>query len=241
MDNSLARTIARFAFYGVALVLVAWTASLTYTFIANALPGMAWWVPIFGLIVFDAGMLAWLIVFLHYAEGAGQRAVAIGLTLLDLIGVGLMVISEILLGGQTWAVAPEMLGELAIWGIGVWTVLNVAGVIGFHLLSPEARVSMALQAERDAVFDAALGQLRQKRQKHGATLADQLSDDMLQGLVDGLRVDRNHDGVPDVNQKRGQAPFDPQAGRRAVVDESRDDAARQNRRSNVGSDDGRPF
>ena len=235
MDNSLARTTAKFIFYGVALVLLAWTASLTYTFVANALPGMAWYVPLLSLVVFDVGMIAWLFVFLNHAEGSGQRAVAIGLTVVDLVGVGLMVIAEILLGGQSWAVAPEMLGELAIWGIGVWTVVNVAGVIGFHLLSPAARISMALQAERDEVFGQALGQLRQKRQQHGKALADQLSDEMLQGLVDTLRVDRDRDGVPDVYQ-RGERPAVPNVSRARVV--SQNDTGHQNTRSRDG--DGRP-
>jgi hypothetical protein len=238
MDNPLARTVARFCFYLVALVLLVWTASLTYSFVANALPNLPWYVPLLALIVFDAGMIAWLVVFLHYAEGSGQRAVAIGLTLIDLIGVGLMVIAEILLGGQTWAVAPERLGEAAIWGIGGWTVVNVAGVITFHLLSPAARVSMALQGERDAVFDAALSQLRQKRQAHGTALADQLSDEMLQGLVDGLRVDRNRDGVPDVYQRDVQPSL---PGRRAVVVSPNSDAARQNTRSNNEGGENRPY
>ncbi len=238
MDNPLARTVARFAFYTVALVLLVWTASLTYSFVANALPNLPWYVPLLALIVFDAGMIAWLVVFLHYAEGSGQRAVSIGLTVLDLVGVGLMVIAEIILGGQTWAVAPERLGEAAIWGIGIWTVVNVAGVVAFHLLSPAARVSMALQGERDAVFDAALSQLRQKRQAHGTALADQLSDEMLQGLVDGLRVDRNRDGVPDVYQRDVQPAL---PGRRAVpITGPNSDAARQqNNRSNSG-DGARP-
>lgn len=201
IDNNLARTVAKFAFYTVAVVLLAWTASLTYTFVAAVLPEMAWYVPLLSLVVFDGGMIAWLFVFLNHAEGSGQRAVAILTCALDLVGVGLMVIAEILLGGQTFAAAPEQLGEYAIWGIGAWTVLNVVAVVAFHLLSPAARVAMALQTERDAVFDQALSQLRQKRQEHGAALAHQLSDEMLQGLVDTLRVDRNQDGVPDVYQR----------------------------------------
>lgn len=198
MENTLSRTIARFVFYVVALILIGWTATLTYSFVSAALPTMPWYVPALSLVVFDAGMLAWLVVYLHFAEGAGQRAVAITLTVIDLIGVSLMVVAEILLGGQTWAVAPESLGEIAVWGIGLWTVVNVTGVISFHLLSPGARIAMALQGEKDAVFDVALKQLQEKRRRHANVLADSMSDSMMRDLVHNLFSDENAAEVPDI-------------------------------------------
>ena len=97
----LNRTIAKFLFYGVAIILLVWTSSLTYSFLSMALPGMFWAAPLLGLVVFDAGMIAWMFVFLSHAEGAIQRAVAIILTLWNFLGVGLMTIAEILLSGQT--------------------------------------------------------------------------------------------------------------------------------------------
>ena len=108
----LNRTIAKFLFYGVAIVLLAWTSSLTYSFLSMALPGQLWIVPLLGLVVFEVGMISWLFVFLSHAEGAIQRAVGIILCLFNFVGVGLMTISEILLSGQTMAAAPEMLAAL---------------------------------------------------------------------------------------------------------------------------------
>lgn len=188
--KSLNRTIAKFTFYTVALVLLGWTASLTYAFVAAALPQMTWFVPLLSLIVFDVGMVAWMIVFLSYAEGAGQRSIAILACVLDLIGVALLVLAEILLGGQQLATAPEHLGEYAIWGIAGWTVLNVIAVVAFHLLAPEARTQMALQAEKDAVFEAALEALTRRRVENGSQLADVLSADMFERLKADLYADR---------------------------------------------------
>ena len=101
MNKSIGTTIAKILFYLVAIVLMGWTASLTYTFVAAALPEMAWYIPLLSLVVFDGGMIAWMYVFLQYAEGSWQRGVALLLCVFDFIGVGLMVIAEILLGGQT--------------------------------------------------------------------------------------------------------------------------------------------
>ncbi len=184
------KSIARGLFYGVATVLILWTASLTYSFVRTALPQVHWIVPVFALVVFDIGMLAWLKVFLDYAQGSGQRAVALIMTLIDFLGVGLMVLAEILLGGQTMVAAPANLGEYAIWSIAFWTVMNVGAVVAFHLLHPEARRQMALRAEMDQVFDEALKKLGTKRAQVSGQLSDQLSDDMLMQLVAELAAKR---------------------------------------------------
>lgn len=185
-NHSLARTIARLTFYAVATVLFLWTASLTYAFVGAALPNLAWYVPLLSLVIFDAGMLAWMFVFLNYAEGNLQRATALITCIVDLLGIGLMVVAEILLGGQSWAVAPESLGEYAIWGIGAWTVFNVAAVVMFHLGSPDARRQMKMQDQKDAIVEAALQNLDSRRVADGGRLAEALSDSMFRQLVSEL-------------------------------------------------------
>jgi hypothetical protein len=109
--------------------------------------------------------------------------------LVDFVGVGLMVLAEILLGGQTVVAAPQSLGEYAIWGIAIWTVLNVGAVIAFHLLHPDTRRKMALRTEMDLVFDEALKKLSTKRATVSGQLSDQLSDGMLVQLVAELAAD----------------------------------------------------
>jgi hypothetical protein len=111
-----------------------------------------------------------------------------------------MAFAEILLGGQTLASVPTNMGEYAIWGIGVWTVVNVAAVIAFHLGDPEARKRMALQGEKDAVFEEALTKLSTYRAKQSGQLSDQLATAMMEQLKAELAVDHNGDGIPDVMQ-----------------------------------------
>src|SRR5688500_5586391 len=116
----MGKTFAKGIFYFVMIVLFMWTASLTVSFVSNVLPGAAWYVPLLSLVAFDIGMVAWMIVFIEHAEGAGQRSTALALCIVDFIGVALMSVSEIFLGGQTLVAAPENLGDYALWGIGVW-------------------------------------------------------------------------------------------------------------------------
>lgn len=200
----LNRTIAKFLFYGVALVLLTWTASLTVSFLSSALPNSFWLVPILGLVVFDVGMIAWLFVFLSHAEGAIQRATALALTIFDMVGVGLMVMAEILLDGQQIVDAPDLLATAAIWGIGIWTIVNVAGLILFHLGDPQARKEMAIQAEKDAIWEGALTDLKNRRIKDQQRLAEELSGVMFREMLAELKTDQDGDGVPDILQRGKQ-------------------------------------
>ena len=183
------KTIAKGLFYAVATILILWTGSLTYAFVATALPQAHWLVPLFALVVFDVGTLAWLKAYLDLAEGSGQRALALVMCVFDFLGVGLMVLAEILLGGQDLVSAPPALGEYAIWGIAIWTVINVGAVIAWHLMAPEARRKMALRAEMDLVFDEALQKLSTKRANVSGQLSDQLSDGMMVQLMAELAAE----------------------------------------------------
>jgi hypothetical protein len=202
----MGKSFAKGLFYVLSVILVVWTASLTYSFVASVLPNAHWLVPVFALVVFDAGMIAWLVVFLDYARGTGQRAVALTLCIIDFLGVGLMVLAEIFLGGQTIVNPPENLGEYAVWGLGIWTVINVGGVIVFHLLHPETRKKMAIRSEMDAVFDEALGKLKTKRAGISGALSDELSEGLLTQLIAELASDADHDGTLDIFQRGAARP-----------------------------------
>ncbi len=196
----MTKTFAKGLFYFVAVTLFMWTGYLTYSFVASVLPNAHFIVPLFSLVVFDIGTIAWLKVFLDQAEGSNQRAVSIGLSLFDFLGVGLMTLSEVFLGGQTLAQAPGNLGEYAVWGIAIWTVVNVGGVIAFHAFDPEARRKMAIRAEMDAVMEEAYKQLQSKRQENSTTLAHSISEGMMKQVTHDLLADNNRDGIPDVMQ-----------------------------------------
>jgi hypothetical protein len=197
------KSLAKVAFYGVAIILLLWTGSLTVSFVSGVLPNEHWLVPYFALVVFDVGMLAWLKVFIDLAAGTGQRATALILTLFDLLGVGLMAMAEIFLGGQTLALAPARLGEYALWGVGLWTVGNVAAVVAFHLLDPGARQKMALQVEMDAIFGEALKKLSDKRAQQSGQLSDQLANGMMRQLVAELAASNDHNSLPTIAQPGG--------------------------------------
>ena len=146
------KTIAKGLFYGVATILLLWTGSLTYAFVAAALPQAHWLVPLFALVVFDVGMLAWLYVYLNYAEGSGQRAVALVMCIFDFLGVGLMVLAEILLGGQNLVSVPAYLGEYALWSIAMCPLVMGLKEEGKIPASPPGPSAASLDLEMGRIF-----------------------------------------------------------------------------------------
>ena len=192
----------------ISVVIFLWTAYLTTSFLSMVLPSSFWVVPYLGLVVFDGGMIGWMFVYLYLAEGSMQRSIALGLTIFNLLGVGLMTIAEIVLGGQTFTAAPEMLGTVAIWGVGIWTFVNVAGIVAFHLSSPDAKIAAAIQEEKDAVVEEALTDLSNRRTDNAKLLSGQLGAGMFKTLVSELGADMDGDGLPDVAERpsnRGRA------------------------------------
>jgi len=201
-NSNMKRQGAKIIFALITVALFGWTAYLTVSFLSMALPGAFWIAPYLGLVIFDAGTIGWLFVYLYLAEGSMQRTIALGLTVFNLIGVGLVTMAEIVLGGQTLTAAPEGLGTAAIWGIGLWTFVNVAAIVGFHASSPEARLAAAIQDEKDAVTDMALQNMQARREANALALSEQLGAGMYNTLITELMKDADGDGVPDMYERK---------------------------------------
>lgn len=196
------RMAAKIVFGFIAVALFMWTAYLTVSFLTMALPGAFWIAPYLGLVVFDLGTIGWMIVNLFLAEGAAQRTISAGLTLFNLLGIGLISMAEIVLGGQTLTAAPAGLGTAAIWGIGIWTFVNVAAIVAYHMSSPEAKLAAAIQDEKDATTEQALTNMRERREANALALSEQMGGDMYRVLLAELLKDSDRDGVADLYERK---------------------------------------
>lgn len=171
--------LAKLAFYTVAVLTMAWTVSLTYRYLSFTL-AMDPISTAAALAIFDVGTIAWMLVFMRHAEGSGQRGLAVTMTVVDLAGVGLMTFAEIFIGsGQSLVVAPAQLGEWSLWGIGIWTFLNAAAIIAYHLLAPENLKAMRVRGAQDKVVEETLRQLDDKTADIAGRAADVASERLL--------------------------------------------------------------
>jgi len=181
------QTLSKATFYLLAVIAVAWSASLSYSFLSRVLVDRHWLVPLAGLVIAELGAVAWSVVYIHQAKGTSQRSTALVMTVASLAAVSVMTAAEILTGGQTIADAPALFGPIAVWAIAALTAANVIAVVVFHLVEPENRRQMALQAAKDALFDESLARLDGKRQDVSATVSDAMAGEMMAQLLTELR------------------------------------------------------
>lgn len=177
--------VARILFYIFCAVVLVWTGSLTVKFVSTVLPGSTV-EPFLALGIFDGGALVWLLVFLYGSKGLGQRAVSLLMLVLDLIGVGVMTIAALFLGGQTYTVPLENLGEIAVWVLAGWTFMNLAAAYAFHLLAPGAQHEITMGVAQDKVKAQALSQMEHKMDEISAQVAEELSAELLAGALRDL-------------------------------------------------------
>lgn len=179
--------IAVIFFTALAVTVTTWTASLTVDFVGSVLPELPM-APWLALAVFDAGMWIWALVFIYMAAGIWQKGIAIVMSVFCIIGVGVMSLSELFLGGQNYTLAPEGLGTISVWVIGVWTFISVAAICAFHLADPETQRKMAVREEQDETIKAGLAEYRSQMGRNRQKLASAFGEEMYSRAVNMLSV-----------------------------------------------------
>ncbi len=167
-------TIGRIVFYAFIVVVALWTASLTLGEVREILPGDPL-TPFFALALFDGGAVAWLLAWMGHARGLYQRGISLIMLVIDLLGVVLLSAGRLFTSGQSIADAPEMIGEIVVWGIIGATLLNLAAVYSFHIADPEVIAAIETGVLVDTLRDEALAQAKanitSEAQQLGAIMA----------------------------------------------------------------------
>lgn len=121
---------------------------------------------IVGLLGLDGGALIWSHLYEKKAEG-NQATLAALLTVVDIVGVGLCMIADMLLHSKMGAQYSDFVGTVSVWIVGAIMFLNIVGGLIYPMLSPaaeRARKEKELEAEygikaRAAEHDLRLAQL----------------------------------------------------------------------------------
>lgn len=148
----IGRAFAFTLFMLVGSALMIWSANLTMHFTAILFPDR-WEMPLLSLTIFDAGTLAWLLVFVFsVAKGLTQRALCLVMTFFNLAGTIATSVGDVYMGGQELVGVPVVLAETMIWVYIVWSSVNIiAGIIHF-LASPEVIEAIMKQTAHDMMM-----------------------------------------------------------------------------------------
>ena len=157
--KKLFSVISKIGFYIFVLVIGAWTVNLTLAEMREILPGDEI-TPFFALALFDGGSLAWLGAWLFGARGLYQRAIALMMLIADLAGVMLISAARLLSAGQTLTDIPESLGAVIVYGVMIWTAINLIAIYAFHVTDPATMEDIEMQVLEDTIQAESIEQAR---------------------------------------------------------------------------------
>lgn len=129
--NELMKTSAKFFFVALAVLIIGWTGWHTYSVMYAATKDQV--ASVYGLIVFEGGMLTWFTLFMKNAESMGQHVVALFGTF---IGV-LMVCVAFYISMQVDPKEIVQYGSIGRWLIVVATIETLVFVLLYELFNPK--------------------------------------------------------------------------------------------------------
>lgn len=169
--------ISKIMFYVLIVVLLVLNASYTMTFTSTLFPNDM--IKIWGsLLLFDVGAVAWFLLFLSTAEGAGQRGVSLLMGIIDLLGSLIIAGAEVFGAASSYLSDPTMtawLSETATYVLFIWLGINIASTWLYHVFAPHQQEAMMVRAMQDDVTAKALKLAGAQVEQMSVGVANQLA------------------------------------------------------------------
>lgn len=158
------------------IALLLFTASRTIDLFVWVLGPENMIVGIFGLAALDIGLIGWSEFYKHGATGSGQRSVAMLMTVVDLVGVVVAFIADMLMSAGRRGLTYEMdanTSQAVIVAIGVIIAANIGSMIVNSMLDPENQRKQREEEARAKIHEAMLEQIDSNAESLAAELAPQ--------------------------------------------------------------------
>ena len=184
MSKSTMKWIARVMFYAVSLGLLAYAATRSLDFITSTMPANQKLVGYLGLLATSGGSIAWLAVFLFYAQGTAQKGLSMLMTVIDLLGeFALFTFDTLYRSAESGMIAQLSADEIrmVIIALSVLIALNIGATFAFHLVDPETSKRMREESARDTLDDEVLKEIERR--------APQLASQMVPNLISQWEAD----------------------------------------------------
>lgn len=201
--------IATVLFYAVSAGLLVYAAVRSLHFITATLPPDQALIGYLGLLATSGGMVVWLLIFLHKAEGLGQKITAGLMVVIDMIGeFSLFTFDTLYVSGENGITAAMSAEEIrmVVLGLSLLIALNIMATVIFHLVEPDNMKNMRESFVKDRLEDQAL-KLIEKRGEEIArdlapTIAEQWAKDFEERFADMKAL-----GLGKVKPKEEKSPI----------------------------------
>lgn len=175
----------------IGLILLVYTASRSYEFLAMTFPPDKAVLAFAGLIALDGGIIAWLRTYQSTGIGLAQRAIAASMILIDFVGSALTFIADTLYNtgkvGMTFELASQDMWTI-ILVVSLIIAANVGASVAFHMLDPESQKKRALSDARAEVDEEAIRLVKNGTAEMAAKIAPQMAASMLDEHSANLKI-----------------------------------------------------
>jgi hypothetical protein len=162
--------------------LLVYSATRSLDFISLTLPEDRQILAYFGLAALDGGIIAWLLSFMYGSRGGWQRAIAVLMLIVDVIGAIAMFTLDTLYNtgknGMTTQMTPETITN-AVLALSAIIALNIIATIAHHVTEPEKLREQAEEEAFSKVEEAALKQISKNADQLAAKLAPTMAADWM--------------------------------------------------------------
>ena len=155
------------------LVLLIYTGWRSYDFLTTTVPSGMEILALVGLWGLDIGAVAWSLVWIFGSTGKFQNWVSISMFLIDLVGVGLTGLTDLLMYGNE-GVMVDALSSMTRVAVPVVLFINVVAGFIFHMTSPQTRERRKLR-EMQAEHAEKMREVRQAQMRLAFTQAQLLA------------------------------------------------------------------
>jgi hypothetical protein len=177
--KTLWKAIAKFAFYAIAGGLMAYAAMRTLHFIQITLPADQQILGYLALLATSGGAIAWLLVFLHAAEGVLQKATSIIMVLVCLVGeFSLFAFDTLLVTGEAGIIEAMTASEIQAIVIGMSGLIaaNIGATMIYHLVDPGNMRTMREEFVKDKLEGEAMKLIEKRGEEIARDMAPKLAE-----------------------------------------------------------------
>jgi hypothetical protein len=164
------------------LLLLVYSATRSLDFITLTLPADRQILAYFGLAALDGGLVCWLLAYMYGCKGGWQRAIALLMVVIDLVGAVSMFTLDTLYNtgkaGMTAQLSTQDI-QTAVLALSGVVALNIASTIAHHLLDPDKLREHAEQEAFSKVEERALAQITKDAESLAAELTPIMASDWI--------------------------------------------------------------
>lgn len=171
--------VAHIFLWVLALSLLGFTAFRTYHFLSMTFPPDQNYMAYLGLAAFDGGVLLWFFFATKAATGPWQCGISYTMIFVDLAGVVVCTVADMLLTSQSNGLVmtiPPDVAISALYGVILIIIVNILATIVTHLMNPAHLQHMAEERARARIQARVLENIEKRADDIADDVANQLGE-----------------------------------------------------------------